>query len=150
MLTTEHHPKLQYLDLRQYTSDRSAPWRYHASLSTKAVPPTRQKSQKSVGGNFWGQCSIIFEPCLQIAQNYRIDIASHTKGNALYGSIMVSKANPQEIVKYCSRGPLSSFLDMQRDHFRPRRRIPFKLPHQAPPRDQIQRVIWLDPGLGLK
>ena len=63
---------------------------------------------------------------------------------------MVSKAYPQEIVKYCSKGPLSSFFDMQRDHFRPRRQIPFKPPHHAPPRVQIQRLIWLDQGLGLK
>ena len=150
MLTTKHHPKLQYLDLGQYTRDGRTPWRYHPSLSEKWVPPTRQKSQKSVGGDFWGQCSIIFESRLQIAQNYRINIASHTKGNALYGSIMVSKAYSQEIVKYCSQGPLSSFLDMQRGRFRPRRRISFKPPHQAPPRDQIQRVIWLDQDLGLK
>ena len=100
--------------------------------------------------HFSAQCSFIFDPPLQIAQNYRINITSHTKGNALYGSIMVSKAYPQEIVKYCSRGPLSSFLDMQRDRFRPRRRIPFKPPHQTPPMVQIKRLIWLDPDLGLK
>ena len=53
-------------------------------------------------------------------------------------------------MKYCSHGSPSSFFDMQRDRFRPRRRIPFKPPHHAPPRVQIQRLMWLDQGLGLK
>ena len=63
---------------------------------------------------------------------------------------MVSKAYPQETVKYCSRWPSSSCFDAHRDRFRPRRRIPFKPQHHAPPRVQIQRLMWLDQGLRLK
>ena len=109
----------------------------YREMGTNSPP----KISKCRPRHFSAQCSFIFDPPLQIAQNYRINITSYTKGNALYGSIMVSKAYAQEIVKYCSRGPLSSFLDMQRDRFRPRRRIPFKLPHQGPPMDQIQRFV---------
>ena len=60
-------------------------------------PPA--KNPKISPTPFSAQCSIILEPRLQIPQNYRINTTSHTKGNALYGSIMVSKANLQEIVK---------------------------------------------------
>ena len=99
---------------------------------------------------FSGQCSIIIDPAPQIPSNYRTNITFYTKRNALYALILASKDNLQEIVKYCSRGPPSSFLDMQRGRFRFIRRIPFKPPHQTPPMVQIKRLIWLDPDLGLK
>ena len=44
---------------------------------------------------------------------------------------MVSKANLQEIVRYCSRGPPGSFWDIHRGRFRPSRRLPFKPPYHA-------------------
>ena len=67
----------------------------YREMGTNRPPKISKYRQR----HFSAQSSFIFDPSLQIAQNYPINITSHTKGNALYGSMMVSKANLQEIAK---------------------------------------------------
>ena len=91
--------KLQYLDLGPYIRHESIPCRFYSPNPEKSVPPTRQKPQNMAHAIFQHNARLFFDPALEIPPNYRINITSHSKGNALYGSIMVSKANLQEKVK---------------------------------------------------